>query len=433
MDRMSTMVTFNSAHRILLASEFFIARRPVLDRHHRPAAYELVFCNVDSGASAGSGVDGADVEPSTTASVIADVAQHGLLRIVGDVPAYLHLDHEALMTGIFEFLPPARVVLEMMESTPASPEVIERIELLKQRGFLFALDVAGDSDAVQRLLPLTQSVRIDIANRQPSELAGLCSLFRAHQKKLLADNVDSVEDHERCLGLGFDYFRGYYFTKPQIQAGKKLSPSQLAITDLMALVASDAETAEIEHQIKSDVALGLNLLRLVNTPAISPHRIDSLRQALMVLGRNQLQRWLQVMLYADNGNGGQSMQPLLIQATTRGRLLELLAQKLKPGNRGIADTAFTVGIMSLMDTLFSMPMNEILQQIRVVDEVGAALLHRAGYFGELLTLAEYTEWGDHTGEHLLQTIRRQRLSCNDLYALQLAAFEWSDHVSRCID
>jgi len=429
---MSTSVTFNSAHRILLASEFFIARRPVLDRQHRPAAYELVFCNVDNDLPAGVGND-ADTGSATTASVIADVAQHGLLRIVGDVPAYLHVDHEALMTGIFELLPPARVVLEMMESTPASPEVIERIEQLKQRGFLFALDVAGDSDAVQRLLPLMQSVRIDIANRQPPELAGLCSLFRAHQKKLLADNVDTAEDHERCLALGFDYFRGYYFTQPQIQTGKKLSPSQLAITDLMALVASDAETAEIEHQIKSDVALGLNLLRLVNTPAISPHRIDSLRQALMVLGRNQLQRWLQVMLYADTGHGGQIMRPLLIQATTRGRLLELLAQKLKPGNRGIADTAFTVGIMSLMDALFSMPMDEILQQIRVIDEVSAALLQRSGYFGELLTLAEYTEWGDQTGEHLLQAIRNLRLSCNELYALQLAAFEWSDHVSRCMD
>lgn len=429
---MSTSVTFNSAHRILLASEFFIARRPVLDRQHRPAAYELVFCSVDHDPPAGAGND-ADAESPTTASVIADVAQHGLLRIVGDVPAYLHLDHEALMTDIFELLPPARVVLEMMESTPASPEVIERIEQLRQRGFQFALDVAGDSDAVQQLLPLVQSVRIDIANRQPSELAGLCSLFRAHQKKLLADNVDTAEGHECCLGLGFDYFRGYYFTRPQIQAGKKLSPSQLAITELMALIASDAETAEVEHQIKSDVALGLNLLRLVNTPAISPHRIDSLRQALMVLGRNQLQRWLQVMLYADSGHGGQNMQPLLVQATTRGRLLELLAQKLKPGNRGIADTAFTVGIMSLMDTLFSMPMNEILQQIRVVDEVGAALLQRSGYFGELLTLAEYAEWGDETGEHLLQAIRKLRLSCNELYALQLAAFEWSDHVSRCMD
>jgi c-di-GMP phosphodiesterase len=428
MDRMSTSVTFNSAHRILLASEFFIARRLLLDRQHRPAAYELVFSEVEGETSGG----GADTHP-TTASVIADVAQHGLLRIVGDVPAYLHVDDEALMTDMLDFLPPARVVLEMMESTQATPQVIERIELLEQRGFTFALDVSHDSAAVQRLLPLMRTVRIDIANRPPSELAGLCSLFRAHQKKLLADNVESADDYQRCIALGFDYFRGYYFAKPKTLDGKKLSASQLAITELMALVASDAESAEIEHRIKSDVALGLNLLRLVNTPALSTHRIDSLRQALMVLGRNQLQRWLQVMLYADTGHHPQNMQPLLILATTRGRLLELLAQKLKPGNRGIADTAFTVGIMSLMDTLFCMPMEDILQQIAVVDEVSDALLHRAGYFGDLLRLAEYAEWGDHNGEHLLPAIRALRLSCNDLYALQLAAFEWSDHVSRSID
>jgi EAL and modified HD-GYP domain-containing signal transduction protein len=423
---MSTSVTFNSAHRILLASEFFIARRLLLDRQHRPAAYELVFSEVEGNAL---GSSAPDAHP-TTASVIADVAQHGLLRIVGDVPAYLHVDDEALMTDLLEFLPPARVVLEMMESTHATPQVIARIELLEQRGFTFALDVSRDSDTVQQLLPLMRTVRIDISNRQPSELAGLCSLFRAHQKKLLADNVESAEDYQRCIALGFDYFRGYYFAKPKILDGKKLSASQLAITELMALVASDADSAEIEHRIKSDVALGLNLLRLVNTPALSTHRIDSLRQALMVLGRNQLQRWLQVMLYADTGHHPQNMQPLLILATTRGRLLELLAQKLKPGNRGIADTAFTVGIMSLMDTLFSMPMADILKQIHVVEEVRDALLDRSGYFGKLLALVEQTEWVEKGCERLQRLTRELRLSPSDLYSLQLSAFEWSDHVAR---
>lgn len=423
---MGTNVTFNSAHKVFLASEFFIARRLVLDRMQRPAAYELLLW--------GMGDDGADdaVEPRTDSTVIADVAQHGLLRIIGDVPAYLHIDQETLMSDIFQLLPHARVVLEMMGSTDARQEVLDRIALLEHRGFAFALDVERETDETDRLLPLVQTVKIDIAAKTQVELAGLCALFRSRRKKLLADNVETEEDFRRCLDLGFDYFRGYYFAKPKILAGKKLSPSQLAITELMALIAADADSAEIEHRIKCDVALGLNLLRLVNTPALSAHRIDSLRQALLVLGRNQLQRWLQVMLYAEAGASGESMMPLLILATTRGRLLELLAQKLRPGNRGIADTAFTVGIMSLMDTLFSMPMDEILQQIAVVDEVADALLERKGYFGELLKVAEYAEWGQDTGPRLREAIGALRLSYNDLYALQLAAFEWSDQVSRSV-
>lgn len=103
------------------------------------------------------------------------------------------------------------------------------------------------------------------------------------------------------------------------------------------------------------------------------------------------------MLYAEPCKKGQSMTPLLIMATGRGRLLELLAQRLRPDQPQMADTAFTVGIMSLMDALFAMPMEEFLQQIAVVDEVADALLHRKGFYGELLHLAEYLD--PHRADH----------------------------------
>lgn len=110
--------------------------------------------------------------------------------------------------------------------------------------------------------------------------------------------------------------------------------------------------------------------------------------------------------------------------------MELVAQKQRPGNRSIADTAFTVGIMSLMDAAFSMPMEDILKQVPVIDEVGDALLRREGYFGRLLSLVEYTEWQHTSDTVLLQAVRDMKLSYSDLYMLQLAAFEWSDHVTR---
>src|SRR5262249_39894390 len=152
--------------------------------------------------------------------------------------------------------------------------------------------------------------------------------------------------------------------------GKKISPSQRAVIDLMALITSDVDNIVIERAVKKDVTLALNLLRLVNTPAVGMrHRIDSLSHALLILGRRQLQRWLQIMLYAEPAKRGAGLTPLLMLATTRGRLLELLAHKLRPSQRNIADIAFTVGIMSLMDTLFGIPMDEIVDQIPVSDEV----------------------------------------------------------------
>jgi EAL and modified HD-GYP domain-containing signal transduction protein len=214
-------------------------------------------------------------------------------------------------------------------------------------------------------------------------------------------------------------------------SGKKLSPSQLAVMELMTLVTSDADNAEIERAIKKDVSLALNLLRLVNTPAVGARqRIDSLSQAVHILGRRQLQRWLQIILYAEPGKRGHSMTPLLMLATTRGRLLELLATKLRPAHRHVADIAFTVGIMSLMDTLFGIPMQEILAQIPMGDEVGEALMFRGGFFGDLLKLAECIERLEDMDTRILPALADLAISTEELVELEMSAFEWSDNVVR---
>lgn len=423
---MSISVTFNSAHRILLASDFFMARRPVLDREQHLVAHELMFFSDDRTAAEPGDAD----EQPTSTTVIADVYEHGMARVIGDLIGILYVDPQTIMSKVFDFLPPDKLVLEIAEVHEVTPALLERLAELNGKGFHFALVDNGGAVDLSGLLPFVEGVRIDVTGKSEEELARLCAAYAPLGKRLLAEKVDTHEQFQACYRLGFDYFQGYYFTSPVYAEGRKLAPSHLSIMSLMALIVSDADNSVIEDRIKGNVSLGLNLLRLANTPAFSAHRIDSLRQALMVLGRNQLQRWLQVMLYADKGDHGGISMPLLDLATTRGRLMELLAQKLKPGNRGIADTSFTVGIMSLMDSLFGMPMEKILEQIPVVDEVSDALLHRQGYYGQLLRLVEYTEWHSKVDAQLLQAVGELRVSHNDLYLLQLAAFEWSDHVTR---
>ena len=215
-----------------------------------------------------------------------------------------------------------------------------------------------------------------------------------------------------------------------IISGKKLSPSQLAIVQLMSQLTSDADTLEIERSIKQDATLGLSLLKLVNTPAVGVgYRIESLRQALATLGRRQLQRWLQILLYADTRNSQQSGSPLLLLATTRGKLLELIAQHVEPKNRTMAETAFTVGMMSLMDSLFGLPTEKILEHIPVVDEIANALLHRTGFYGDLLKLVEYVETIEESRDLLVTALQKLKLTNEDLYKMQLNAFEWSNSLT----
>jgi len=410
----------------LRVREFFLARQPILDRGQALVAYELLFRN----AAVGPARVTSDL--SATASVIAHASQLGMEKVIGDSVGYLNVDAAVLMSDIFRFLPREKVVLEIVETMKVTPEILARIEQLVQDGFRFALDdVITDSDDVQQLLPLVDVIKFDLRDMPLSALLKLTPRFKLANKKLLAEKVESLEQFQTCLELGFDYFQGYYFAKPVILSGKKLSPSQMSIMQLMSQLDSDADNADIERSIKKDVSLCFNLLRLVNTPAVGvPRRIDSVTQALMLLGRKQLQRWLQIMLYAEPCKKGQAMTPLLTLATTRGKLLELIAQQIEPRNRNMADTAFTVGIMSLMDTLFSIPMEEILEQVAVVDAVSDALLQRTGVYGDMLRLVEHMERIEEAGPMLDELVERFHLSSEDLYTLQLSAFEWSDSVAR---
>jgi EAL and modified HD-GYP domain-containing signal transduction protein len=412
--------------RSLRVREFYLGRQPILDRNQGLFGYELLFRNAPVGPAHVTN------DLSATAAVIAHASQLGMEKTIGDALGFVNVDADVIMSDIFSFLPREKVVLEMINSMQVTPQVLERIKELVGHGFSFALDdVSGESAVVAELLPLVEYVKMDVRTIPLSTLMKLAPRFRLDKKKLVAEKVETREEFKNCLDLGFDYFQGYYFSKPVIMSGKKLSPSQLAVMELMTLVTSDADNKEIERAIKRDVSLALNLLRLVNTPAVGARqRIDSLSQAVTILGRRQLQRWLQIMLYAEPSKRGHSMTPLLMLATTRGRLLELLAGKLRPSQRNVADVAFTVGIMSLMDTLFGIPMSEILAQIPVSDEVADALQHRAGFFGDLLKLAECIERLEELGDHIVPTLRDLAMSTDELVELEMAAFEWSDNVVR---
>lgn len=406
--------------------EFFLARQPILSNKQSLVAYELLFRRASSGP--------ANVfdDLSATASVIAHASELGIANVIGSALGFFNVDAAVLMCDFVNFLPCDKVVLEILETVEVTPELIARVAELAEQGFTFALDdVISHSEELQRLMPLVKIIKIDITGMSHDDIAQLAKHFKNEKKLLLAEKVETIEQFQYCMELGFDYFQGYYFARPVILSGKKLAPSQLAIIELMALISADADTADIEHSIKKDASLVLTLLRLVNTPGVGMmQRIDSLGQALAVLGRRQLQRWLQIILYAEHSKGSHFNSPLLQLATTRGKLLELITEQLHPGNRAMADTAFTVGIMSLMDTLFGQSMQAILDQVSVVDEVSGALLHREGFYGDVLKLAEYIERIEQAGALLVPTLQKLSLPIEDLYALQLNAFEWSNNVSR---
>ena len=405
--------------------EFFLARQPILGRDQHLVAFELLF------RTAGSTEANVTDDAAATAAVISHASQLGMEHVVGAQLAFVNVSEAALMSDYVRFLPSDKVILEILETVKATPELVARVRELKTLGFKFALDdVIAESEDVRALVELVDVIKIDVKGVDPARLPSLTASLRQQNKKLLAEKVETQEEFRLCLELGFEYFQGFYFAHPDIMSGKKIAPSELAILDLLELVRSDADNHTIELAVKRDALISLNLLRLVNTPAAGVRgKIDTLGEAIEVLGRQQLQRWLQILLYAAPGAQVEMNLPLLQMATTRGKMLELMSLKIHPGQRAAADTGFTVGIMSLTDALFSMSMQDILDTVDVAGEARAALLDREGEYGEMLNIVEMLE-KDKCGKTLTAALRHLDLTIKDLREIELAAFEWINELAQ---
>ena len=402
--------------------EFFLARYPILDRNQNLVAYELLFRRLEmrsgNAAEHGRGIP----------SIITHTATLGIEAVVGSAAGFLNVDYATLMSNSVRLLPSEKVVFEIPQTIKITAELIHRISEMAEAGYRFALDdVIIFSEYIIPLLPLIEFVKVDTSVMTRTDLLILINRFKEANKLLVAEKVETVEEYRNCVDLGFDYYQGYSFAKPVILSGKKLTSSQAAILQLMALIVRDADNGAIEHRIKKESSLVLSLLNLVNSPAAGvAKKISSISEALGMLSRHQLREWLQIQLYMGPHLAAASASPLLRLAITRGKFLELVTRKLKPANRIMAETAFTVGTMSLLDTLFSQPMATILEQVILGRDVRDALLHRTGFYGDLLKLSEYVEMPGEASQQLILLLLELNLPTEDLYALQLEAFRWSN-------
>src|SRR5450830_152813 len=410
------------------AKDFFLARQPILSIEQELIGYELLFRS--------TAVNRATVtdDAAATAAVIEHAAELGLHNVIGSLTAFLNVDAAILMSDVVFVLPKEHVILEILETVELTPPLMRRIETLTEAGYVFAIDdLVQESARTDQLMPFARIVKVDVLKMPVEEIAALSASLRQKGKKLLAEKVETIEQFKLCRDYGFDYYQGYYFAKPDVLQGKKLSASCVIIMQILALIIKGANNYEIVRFIKQDVALSLMLLRLVNTPLCGFRRhIASLGQALLVLGDRQLKRWLQILLYANpNSNRQSASSPLMILAATRGKMCELLSQKIQPRRPNKSDTAFMVGVLSLTDALFNLEIADVIGQIGVSIEIREALLSRAGFYGGLLLLVESVEKPELLSPaQLNDMLSNFQLSAKEFYSVQKEAFEWGDSVSE---
>jgi c-di-GMP-related signal transduction protein len=402
-------------------TKFFIGRQSILDRNQDLAGFELLFRSGQKNSA--HFLD----DVTATASVISHAFNElGFRTTLGKHRGFINVSADMLLDDTIELLPSEQVVIELLESVDLTPAVLERCTYLKSQGYLLALDdVCQYSVAHKPLCGVIDFIKIDLRLVSANKLDQILAPFRSWPVKLIAEKVDNPEEAQLCMDAGFHLFQGYYFAKPIIITGKRLTHSEVVLMQLLGKLIKDAPTAEIETLFKQNPGLTLALLRLVNSIGVGiQKRITSIADAITLFGRRQLKRWLQLLVYTGERRAS-SATPLLQLAAARGRCMELLVQRCGRHSKELEDHAFMVGIMSLMDALLGIPLAEIITPLNPPPEIRDALLSRTGLLGRLLLLMEHLEaYNMEAANQVLEDLAP--LTVEQVNAAALQALAWSN-------
>ncbi|HRB96976.1 MAG TPA: HDOD domain-containing protein [Nitrosomonas sp.] len=406
---------------------FFLGRQPILDRNQNLVAFELLFRQ--EGTEEATNVTN---DLSASANVIINAyCQLGIENVLGRQRGFINADPDLVMSDIISLLPSKHVVLEIKETALITPEFMQRCHELKQKGYQFALDnVVAINSKIDQLLPIVSVVKVDILALGEAELAELVAELNRWPVLLLALKVENREQEARCMKLGFQMFQGYYFARPEIMSVKRADPGKLSLLKLLTLVMGDCDISEIEKEFKHQPGLSYNLMRMVNSVAGGlPQKINSIKHAIITMGRKQLQRWIQLLLYSSNQSDNSVSNALMQTAAARGKLMELIAIKERPHDKTHQDRAFMVGILSLLDVLLGMEMQQIVDKLGIPDDMSQALISRDGRLGHELKLIEANEKGEIT---IIQSLLAELgfMSLSELADMEIQAIGWANRIGE---
>ena len=329
-------------------------------------AYELLFRRTQTMQSCDSPADDA------CAHVIVDaVLAIGLDTLTSGRRAFVNVSREMLLRGAASLLPRDQVVIELLEDVRGDAEVIEACTALKGAGYAIALDDFDNADDLAPLVPLADYIKVDfLALKTPQERAALIEKLRPCRPKLLAEKVETTQEFEQAVREGFTYFQGYYFGRPAVRDVKRIAARRVAYATLLVQLSKlDISVSELENVIKQDVSLSYKVLRALNSAA-TPLRVEisSIRQAIILLGRDTIRRWASLWVIASMNS---SAHPELVASSIiRARCCEVVdaSSRLDPG------TGFLLGMCSLLDAILEQPMQEVLSQLPLEADIRAALL-----------------------------------------------------------
>lgn len=355
-------------------SNVYVARQPIFDRGLQVLGYELLF-RTPSAAEA----DVTDHQEATTRVVLDSLTELGLDHVVGSKLAWINVSREFLLRGLVSALPAERVGLEILEGQVVDDEFLAAVAAARAQGFVLALDDFELGTGADRLLAHVDVIKLDMITLGRDGLADHVRRLRHLDVELLAEKVETPEDHAFAKSLGCQRFQGFFYRRPELLSRRRIDTGRTSLMRLICRLQDPSMTLEeVQAEVRQDVGLSLRLLRYINSAAIGMgHQVSSVAQAVTLLGPAHLRRWAALTAFAGLAH---ERSELARTALVRARFCELSGQV----QTSSAPERFTLGLFSVMDALTDSTLEDALEAVPFPPEMREALIDRAGPLGRLL-------------------------------------------------
>jgi len=397
----------------------YVARQPIVDREQKVFGYELLFRNGIENCFTG------DSDEASRATLDRSLLM-GLDVLCDGRRAFVNCTRDTLIKGLVTLLPSVSTVVEVLETVPPDPDVIAACRSLKESGYMIALDDYVDEDPRAALAEMADIIKVDMQLTTEEQRAALIKRHGPWRCRMLAEKIETQGDFVRACELGFVYFQGYFFRRPEMIQTRDMPANRLHYLRMLQEVSRpDLDVRGLERLIKAEASVCYRLLRYLNSAVFGlKNEVHSVRHALSMLGEREVRRW--VRLVAAVGAGQDKPSDLVLAALVRGRFGELISPHVQHGDSDL----FLLGLLSLIDAMLEASMEEVLERVPLDRETKAVLLGKPSGLRpvyQLMLAHESGEW-----EAAAQLSQSLHLNSEEVAGFYWQAQLWAREVSAGI-
>ncbi len=399
----------------------YIARQPIFDKDLKLIAYELLFVD-ESGIIDNKN----DKNQKSLKTILSSAMQNDIERIVSDKYVYIDYTKQIFEDEAISFLGPEHLVIELSARVEYNESIMNALFNIKSTGYKIALDKVNVKLPDEALLQVADVVKVDFMQTTPADRKILSEQLSRYNLTLLGTNVKDRKAYQDAVDIGFELFQGFFFAKPNIVSTKNVKSLSANYIRLIGELFEARPSFDVLTEIvESDVSMSFKLLKLINSATFYRSRkINSINQALVILGLKELRKWATLIMLNENCQG--KPDELIRLALMRAKIMEMLSGMKQPNCD--SSKAFLVGLLSLIDVMLDNDMAQVLKELPLDEEIIAALRDKSNQFGQMLNLVELYEESEFKSFKALA--EQLKISTQQVPYIYFEALEWTEQLIK---